>query len=98
MSIDFMPNQNEYKSLGKFRFWCQKVLPLVYDDSVSYYELLCKVLQYLNETIENVNLAGEDMTKLYTAYEQLQTWVNTYFDTLDTQEEINNKLNNMAND
>ena len=36
----------------QFRFWCQKVLPLVYDDSLSYYEVLCKVVKYLNSVIE----------------------------------------------
>lgn len=41
--------------IRKFRFWCQKVLPLVYDDSLSYYEILCKVVQYLNKVIEDVN-------------------------------------------
>ncbi len=39
------------------KFWCQKVLPLVYDDSLSYYEVLCKVAQKLNETVEFVNNA-----------------------------------------
>lgn len=38
-----------------FRFWCQKVLPLVYDNSLSYYEVLCKVSAKLNELINNVN-------------------------------------------
>ena len=38
-----------------FRFWCHKVLPLVYDDSLSYYEFLCKVMKKLNEIIESVN-------------------------------------------
>lgn len=33
---------------GKFKYWCQKVLPLVYDDSLSYYEVLCKVVNALN--------------------------------------------------
>ena len=41
--------------IRKFKFWCQKVLPLVYDDSLSYYEVLCKVVQYLNNVIEDVN-------------------------------------------
>ena len=36
------------KDLKTFNFWCQKVLPLVYDDSLSYYELLCKVVDYIN--------------------------------------------------
>ena len=44
-----------WKDLKHFRFWCQKVLPLVYDDSISYYEVLCKLCHYLNDVIENVN-------------------------------------------
>lgn len=39
--------------LSTFRFWCQKVLPLVYDDSLSYYEVLCKCVNYINKLIEN---------------------------------------------
>ena len=33
---DFTPNMGNYKTLQPFRYWCQKVLPLVYDDSLSY--------------------------------------------------------------
>lgn len=96
MSINFIPKQNTYSNLGAFRYWCQKVLPLVYDDSLSYYELLCKVVNYLNETIENVDLMGDDIQKLYTAYEELHNFVNGYFTNLDVQHEINNKLDSMA--
>ena len=62
---------SEFSAIPKFRFWCQKVLPLVYDDSLSYEELLCKVVNYLNKVIEDVNeipdyikeLVNEDMFK-----------------------------------
>lgn len=37
------------------RAFCQKVLPLVYDESLSYMELVCKVSSKLNEVIENNN-------------------------------------------
>lgn len=37
---DFDPAMGNYADLKPFRFWCQKVLPLVYDESLSYYELL----------------------------------------------------------
>lgn len=37
------------------RFWAQKVLPLVYDESISYYEVLDKTVQKLNELIEVMN-------------------------------------------
>lgn len=94
---NFTPTLGDYKDLQPFRFWCQKVLPAVYDDSLSYYELLCKTIDYLNKTMEDVGTLEGDVTNLHKAYEQLQYYVNNYFNTLDVQEEINNKLDQMAN-
>jgi hypothetical protein len=93
---DFTPNMGNYKTLQPFRYWCQKVLPLVYDDSLSYYELLCKVVDYLNKTMEDVETLHGDVTNLHKAYEQLQGYVNNYFSTLDVQKEINNKLDTLV--
>lgn len=93
---DFTPEVGNYKSLQPFRYWCQKVLPLVYDDSLSYYELLCKVVDYLNKTMEDVETLHGDVTNIHTAYVELQSYVNNYFSSLDVQKEINNKLDNMA--
>lgn len=45
------------------RFWSQKVLPLVYDDSLSYYEVLCKVVHKLNEVIAYVGDGIEEYIK-----------------------------------
>ena len=95
---DFTPDRQPYHELRPFRFWCQKVLPLVYDDSLSYYELLCKVVDYLNKTMEDVDNFNTDMDNLYTAYSELQDYVNNYFSTLDVQQEINNKLDQMVAD
>lgn len=95
---NFTPEMGNYKPLQPFRYWCQKVLPLVYDDSLSYYELLCKVVDYLNKAMEDVDTLHGDVTNLHTAYVELQSYVNNYFSTLDTQEEINNKLDNMSKD
>lgn len=36
-----------------FPWWTHKILPLVYDESLSYYEFLCKVMAKLNEIIEH---------------------------------------------
>jgi hypothetical protein len=96
MSADFTPNMETYRNPHYFRFWCQKVLPLVYDDSLSYYELLCKVVNYLNDVIADSDAMKENIGNLLTAYNELQEYVNTYFDSLDVQEEINNKLDQMA--
>ena len=48
-----------------FDCYCQKVLPLVYDDSLSYYEVLCKVIHKLNELIEINNTIRDDIHKEY---------------------------------
>ena len=95
---DFTPTLGNYKTLQPFRYWCQKVLPLVYDDSLTYYELLCKVVDYLNKTMSDVETLHGDVTNLHTAYVELQSYVNNYFSTLDVQEEIDNKLDELVND
>lgn len=96
MSANFTPNRQPQTPLKPFRYWCQQVLPIVYDDSLSYYELLNKVVDYLNKTMEDVSHMDIDMTNMYNAYDQLQTYVNNYFDNLDVQSEINKKLDEMA--
>lgn len=63
------------------RFWCQKVLPLVYDDSLSYYELLCKVVAYLNNLTKDVvqlteEVAGIEDRTLNKVAEELQRMLN----------------------
>ena len=92
MSADFAPDLNYTASgMGGFRFWCQKTLPLVYDDSLSYYELLCKLTKFLSDAVE-------DISTLDKAYKDLEDYVNDYFDSLDVQEAINAKLDEMADD
>lgn len=41
------------RNVRPLRYWVQKILPLVYDDSLSYYELLNKVVYKLNECISS---------------------------------------------
>ena len=41
--------------IDNLRYWCHKILPLVYDDSLSYYEVLCKTSAKLNEVITSTN-------------------------------------------
>lgn len=49
------PSKGAYTGQKKLKFWCQKVLPLVYDDSLSYYETICRVVQKLNELAAKYN-------------------------------------------
>lgn len=45
-----------------FFFYAQKILPLVYDDSLSYYEVLAKLTTKVNEVITEVNNLGDTHT------------------------------------
>lgn len=66
------------RELKYFKFWCYKVLPLVYDDSLSYYEVLCKVVKYINELIEQDQIFGQELDALRADLNQVQEWINNY--------------------
>ena len=68
----------------KLRFWCQKVLPLAYDDSLSYYELLCKV-------VEHLNTLGSGFEELLKAFEELKEAVEDP----DVQQYVDAKIDEM---
>lgn len=85
---------NEIKTIKPFRNFCITIgaLPTSYLESMSYYEMLCWLCKYLENTINPaINQNAE-------ALKELQEYVANYFDNLDVQEEINNKLDEMADD
>lgn len=61
-----------------FRFWCYKVLPLVYDDSLSYYEILCKMVTYINNLIETDKLQNDEIDKLKKELQTVQNWIDNF--------------------
>ena len=89
-----------------FRFWCQKVLPLVYDDSLSYYELLCKVVCKLNELAENQNNLSDEIKQVAQDLDdfknqvpgmieaKVQEWLDNYI----TTHGLVNHVNGMTGD
>ena len=58
-----------------FKFWCYKVLPLVYDDSLSYYEVLCKVVDYINKLIEQDQVFADQIQQLQTELARVEKWI-----------------------
>lgn len=58
--------------------WCAKVLPLVYDESLSYYELLCKVYDYINNLIESDKAILKEIDELKQALAELQEWIDNF--------------------
>lgn len=86
------------ETLG-FKHFCMSIgnLPSSYVESLSYYECLLWLIKYLQEeVIPTVNNNSEVVAELQEAFVELQNYVDHYFDTLDIQTEIDNKLNEMA--
>ena len=100
MSADFTPEKEDIKILPPFKMQVLTNFPYIEADfdALTNYQLLCKVVEYLNMVINNENEVTEEVTGLYNAYVSLQNYVNNYFDNLDVQEEINNKLDEMLED
>lgn len=80
--------------LETFKFWCFKVLPLVYDDSLSYYEILCKIVDYINKLIEQDKVFGDEIDKLKKELSVVQKWIDN-FDTSYAEEIIKKYLATM---
>lgn len=63
--------------MSEFKFWSQHVIPLTYDESVSYYETLCKIIENINGLIENLEADAANIDTLHDAFLDLQDYVNT---------------------
>ena len=84
---------------GVFTNYIYKAIPLAFDESMSYYETLCAFRYYLEHTIlPAINNNADAVAELQGLYVQLNDYVTHYFDNLDVQEEINNKLDAMVLD
>ena len=80
------------------RFHCYKVLPLVYDEALSYYEQLCKVVKTLNETVAAVNDLNNAVEDLSGNVSQLTQRVNAMATEIEQFEaNVNDTLTNINN-
>ena len=95
---NFVPEQGSYKPLTPFQLFVKSNFPFIEAtyESLDNYGLYCKIVEYLNNVIENENTVEDNVTALYNAFVSLNTYVSNYFDNLDVQEEINNKLDEMV--
>lgn len=89
-----MDNLKTSSTVSTLKYWCYKVLPLVYDDSLSYYELLCKVVSKLNELIEKYASFDDMVEEIQSAIDALQKQIDE-FDTTYIEKLIKDKLSNM---
>ena len=43
--------------------WCHAILPLIYDDSLSYYEFLSKFINMLQEIAKSVDMQNDNIAQ-----------------------------------
>lgn len=98
--MDTKKSNFKYKNLTPFKWFVLQNFPFIEEDfdALTNWELFCKLGKEINEVIKSQNLVGEQAEKLTDAYNELETYVNNYFDNLDVQAEINVKLDKMASD
>lgn len=91
---DYIPGgaPTSYQHISNLRYWVQFVTPIVYDDSLTVYELMYKVVGKLNEVINVVNPLGEGIEKtIQDALDAYKTeWEN---ELAEFQTTINNTIN-----
>ena len=88
----------KFKRLSPFKRCVLQNFPFIEADfdALTNYGLLCKIVEYLNQVIASQNEVQGVTEELVTAFNNLYDYVNNYFDNLDVQEEINNKLDAMV--
>ena len=71
-------------------------VPMVFDNSLSYYEAICAMWKYLNDTVNVINNNASITEEYIQLTKDMKVYMDNYFANLDVQEEINNKLDAMA--
>lgn len=83
-NLNFFPNW----------IYLPKIVPLVYDDTLSYYEFLNKILVKLNEVIQFANDLNLEVEQLKTAVETLQSLVDGFDERITANENAISSLQN----
>lgn len=81
--------------------YMQKVIPLAFNESLSYYEQLCLILNYIkNEITPSLNTLIDEYSGLVNSVEKLEKYIDDYFNSEDFNNKIttaiDTKLNAMA--
>lgn len=90
----------DYKNLSPFKWFVLENFPFIEADfdALTEWQLFCKIGKEINKIINSQNIVGEQAETLTNAFNNLKNYVDNYFNNLDVQDEINNKLDLMASD
>ena len=94
-NLNYIKPQNVQGIINKF---CCVIgnLPTTYKLALSYEEQILCIGKYLEEKVfPAINNNAEALAELQTLFTDLKNYVDNYFDDLNIQAEINNKLDEM---
>ena len=93
-------NKFSYKNLTPFKWFVLENFPFIEADfdALTDWQIFCKLGKEINKIIDSQNVVGTEMEKFSQAFIELKNYVDTFFENLDVQEEVNKKLNEMAED
>lgn len=86
--------------LQKFRCCVLQNFPFIEEDfdSLTTYELICKIVEYLNNTITQTNNNTLQVQELAKQFNALKEYVDNYFANLDLTDEIDKRLDELINE
>ena len=95
---NFFPNVPTYPEIGTFQPIYGKFDLTTYIQGASDYEIMAFLVGKYNATLEAYGTVTKLSTETIEAAHQLQDWINNWFDNLNVQQELNNKIDSMVAD
>lgn len=83
----------DFTKIPNIHYWTQRVLPCVFDESLSYVEKINKLEEEINKLIEEYNKFGQNVvTEINTFEEETTNQINTFI------QQITNEINTFKSD
>ena len=93
---NFFPDVPQFPNMGTFQPVYGKFDLTTYIQGASDYEIMAFLVGKYNACLEAYGTVTKLSSDTVTACKQLQDWINSWFDNLDVQEELNNKIDSMV--
>ena len=83
----------DFTKIPNIHYWTQRVLPCVFDESLSYVEKINKLEEEINKLIEEYNKFGQNVvTEINTFEEEMTNQINTFI------QQVTNEINTFKSD
>ena len=82
---NFTPKKEDIEKINYMNYPALMQFPYIEGDfdANTEYQMMCKIVEYLNKVIKQQNEVGEQSLSLFEAFTKLQQYVNDYYDDMD---------------